>query len=326
MTKAFVFGKFLPFHRGHEQLIRFALRHCDQLTVLVCASDQETVPGPLRQQWIQETFATEPRVRVQLLEYQESELPNTSETSLPVATIWADRFRQLLPNCTLVVTSEPYGELVAARMGIRHVAFDVARRQVPVSATLIRADRQRYWPFLPASVRPYYCRKVVILGAESTGKTTLATELAAHFGATLVLEAARDLIADSNHFTPDDLQQVVAEHTRRIAQAVRGGQALVIIDTDVHITQSYAHLTWGRELAVSPAVYATHRADLYLYLAADVPFVQDGTRLSATERQRLDHSHRQMLQRHNVAPEELSGSWVQRLARAVALVEQLLTQ
>ncbi|WP_262923036.1 AAA family ATPase [Hymenobacter cellulosilyticus] len=222
MIKGFVFGKFLPFHRGHEQLIHFALRHCDRLTVLVCASDLETVPGPLRQAWIQETYATEARVYVQLLEYRESELPNTSETSLPVATVWADLFQQFLPGYSVVVTSEPYGELVAARMGIRHVAFDMARQLVPVSASLIRADRQRYWSFLPVSVRPYYCRKVVVLGAESTGKTTLATQLAAHFAASLVLEAARDLIADSNHFTEEDLQLVVAEHTRRIAQAERG--------------------------------------------------------------------------------------------------------
>lgn len=326
MIKAFVFGKFLPFHHGHEQLIRFALRHCDQLTVLVCASDRETLPGPLRQQWIEETFATDARVGVQLLSYRESELPNTSETSLPVATVWADRFRQLVPGCAVVVTSEPYGELVAARMGIRHVAFDIARQLVPVSASLIRADRQQYWPFLPASVRPHYCRKVVVLGAESTGKTTLATQLAAHFRAALVLEAGRDLIANSNHFTPDDLQRVVAEHTRRIAQAERGDQALVIIDTDVHITQSYARLTWGRELAVEPAVYATHRADLYLYLAPDVPFVQDGTRLAAPAQHHLDQSHRQTLQAHKVAVEELSGSWPQRFEQAVKLVERLLAE
>lgn len=43
MIKAFVFGKFLPFHQGHEHLINFALGHCDQLTVLVCASDRETL-------------------------------------------------------------------------------------------------------------------------------------------------------------------------------------------------------------------------------------------------------------------------------------------
>ncbi|UOQ55531.1 AAA family ATPase [Hymenobacter cellulosivorans] len=326
MTKAFVFGKFLPFHRGHEQLIRFALRHCDQLTVLVCASDLETVPGPLRQRWIQETLAAEPRVTVQLLEYRESELPNTSETSLPVATVWADLFRQLLPECTVVVTSEPYGELVATRMGIRHVAFDVDRQQVPISASLIRADRQQYWDFLPVSVRPYYCRKVVVLGAESTGKTTLAIQLAAHFGASLVLEAARDLIADSNYFTPDDLQQVIAEHTRRIAQAERGPNALVVIDTDVHITQSYARLSWGRELPVPPAVYATQHADLYLYLAADVPFVQDGTRLPAPAQHRLDQSHRQTLRAHQVPVWELGGSWEQRFAQAVRAVEHLLAQ
>ncbi|WP_262923037.1 AAA family ATPase [Hymenobacter cellulosilyticus] len=94
----------------------------------------------------------------------------------------------------------------------------------------------------------------------------------------------------------------------------------------MHITQSYARLTWGQELPVDVGVYATQRADLYLYLAADVPFVQDGTRLAAPEQFRLDLSHRQTLHDHNVPTVELSGSWQQRFERAVALIQQLLAE
>jgi len=326
MTKAFVFGKFLPFHRGHEQLIDFALRHCDQLTVLVCASDRETLPGPVRQGWIEHTYAAEPRVAVQLLEYRESELPNTSQTSQAVSDVWADKFRELLPDQALVVTSEPYGALVAARLGIRHLVFDEARQQVPVSASRIRANLRAHWHFLPASVRPYYCRKVVVLGAESTGKTVLAGRLAAHFRATLVAEAGRDLIADSTSFSRADLLRVAAEHARRIAQAEAGASPLLIIDTDVHVTQSYTRLFFGAELDLAPEIYARNRADLYLYLVPDVPFVQDGTRLPAEYRHRLDDSHRQTLRRHGITVVEISGSWEQRFRRAVGLVEEMLAR
>jgi HTH-type transcriptional repressor of NAD biosynthesis genes len=41
MIKAFVFGKFYPFHKGHEAMINFALSKCDFLSVLVCSSDKE---------------------------------------------------------------------------------------------------------------------------------------------------------------------------------------------------------------------------------------------------------------------------------------------
>ena len=56
MVKGFVFGKFLPFHKGHQAMINFALGHCDFLTVLVCASDKETISGEPRKGWIEKTL------------------------------------------------------------------------------------------------------------------------------------------------------------------------------------------------------------------------------------------------------------------------------
>jgi HTH-type transcriptional repressor of NAD biosynthesis genes len=300
--KAFVFGKFMPFHKGHEQLINFARQHCDHLIVLVCASDQELLPAQVRQAWLRETYAGQENVEIQVLEYLESELPNTSETSLAVSTVWADVFRRLLPECQLVVTSEPYGELVAARMGIRYLLFDVAREVVPISASAIRQNPAAHWQFLPTSVKPYYVCKVVILGAE----------------------AGRDLIASSESFSLADLHAVAQEHARRIQDAQIGPSPLLIIDTDVHITLSYAQLIFGQELPVAPELYALNRANLYLYLSPDVPFVQDGTRLSADDRLRLDGSHRATLQRYKVPVVEISGNWAARLRQATQLVEKLL--
>lgn len=323
-TKAFVFGKFMPFHKGHAELINFARWHCDHLTVLVCSSDQEQLPGPVRQAWLQDTYAADAAVQVQLLEYRESELPNTSETSLAVSDLWAAKFQQVVPECSLLVTSEPYGELVAARMNIQHLPFDVARETVPIAASIIRQNPVAYWRFLPNSVKPYYVRKVVLLGTESTGKTTLATQLAAHFQASLVEEAGRDLITDSTSFSLTDLYGVAQEHARRIAQAQTGPSALVILDTDIYITQSYARLIFGHELAILPEVYAINRADLYLYLAADVPYVQDGGRLPNADRLRLDVSHRETLWHYGITAVEITGTWAQRFQQAVQQIEALL--
>ena len=54
------------------------------------------------------------------------------------------------------------------------------------------------WKFLPDSVRPYFSIKVVVLGTESTGKSTLTERLAKYFNCSSVKEAGRDLIVDSN--------------------------------------------------------------------------------------------------------------------------------
>ncbi|GAB2778495.1 HTH-type transcriptional repressor of NAD biosynthesis genes [Hymenobacter luteus] len=324
MTHAFVFGKFLPFHQGHAALIDFARRHCDYLTVLVCASNHETLPGTLRAQWIQDTYAHCPEVSVQVLDYREEELPNTSVSSEAVAHVWADTFREVVPGVSLVVTSEPYGALVAARMGIRHLDFDRVRAQVPVSATAIRQGMRAQWSYLPAAVQSYYRRTVAILGTESTGKTTLTEQLAAHFGASFVTEAGRDLISDSTSFNRADLLLVADEHARRIAAARTTAGPLLLLDTDIHITQSYAQLTQGAYLPVPAETYVRNRADLYLYLLPDVPFVQDGTRLPAAERLHLDEIHRQTLSDFGIEYKEIGGDWPARFQQAVALIEEML--
>ncbi|QIX62816.1 AAA family ATPase [Hymenobacter sp. BT18] len=326
MTHALVFGKFLPLHRGHLALIDFARRHCDHLTVLVCASDLEQLPGSVRAGWLRETYAAHPEVHVQVLDYRENELPNTSVSSEAVAHAWAERFRQELPTVNLVVTSEPYGEMVAARLGIRFLNFDPARVQVPVSATAIRADLQAHWQYLPGSVQVYYRRTVAILGTESTGKTTLTQQLAAYFGASYVAEAGRDLVAHSTEISRADLLAVASEHARRIAAAQATGGPLLLLDTDVHITQSYTGLLGEDYLELPAELYAINRADLYLYLQADVPLVDDGTRLSQTERLRLDALHRQTLTHFGIQYHEIGGVWPERFAQAVQLIELLLKQ
>lgn len=324
MIKAFVFGKFLPFHKGHEAMIRFAMEHADLLTVLICCSDKENISHHIREKWIRETFHEEEKLRIETFQYLESELPNTSVSSREVSEVWARAFKKLYPGHSLLVTSEPYGEFVAGYMNIRHLCFDQERKLFPVASTFIRRNASEYWNFLPASVKPYFIRKIIILGTESTGKTTLTEKLSAHFKASKVLEAARDIIADSKKFCFEDLHHVAEEHAKKIVQAAGGDCPLVIIDTDVHTTVSYADFVFQKELQVNASVYDQNRADLYLYLKNDVPYIQDGTRLEKKERDLLDLSHRAVLKRYNVPVIEIGGSWEQRLEEAIRIIEDFL--
>lgn len=324
MVKAFVFGKFMPFHKGHEAMMRFALSKCDFLTVLVCASDKETVPGELRQSWISETLADKQNIQVQVFNYIEAELPNSSVSSTAISEVWAKVFKQMLPDHSLLITSEPYGDYVAGFMQIQHLPFDLSKTAVPVSATAVRNNLVKNWQFLPRAVQRHMALKVVILGTESTGKTTLTENLAAYFNCSKVLEAGRDLIPDSNVFSIDDLYLVAREHAKRIDEAASGNSALVIIDTDIHITRSYCKYAFEKELEVSDDIYRSNKAQLYLYLNNDVAYYQDGTRLSKEERDQLDAFHRQVIQEANLPVVEITGSWEERFQQAVEQIRLLL--
>lgn len=324
MVKAFVFGKFLPFHKGHEAMINFALTKCDFLTVLVCCSDKENIPATTRQKWIEKTFETHKNIEVKTFNYSENEFPNTSVSSQEVSKIWSSKFKELFPDYDLVITSEEYGNYVASYMGIEHIPFDIPKQLFPVSATAVRNDLFTNWEFLPDSVKPYFAFKVVILGTESTGKTTLTEQLSQHFNCTSVTEIARDLIDNSNTFEFDDLHLVATEHAKRIDKAILDKSPLIIIDTDIHITKSYANFVFNKVLEVENEIYNSNKGDLYLYLNNDVEYVQDGTRLSEIDRNLLDLSHRKILTQHNIDIVEITGDWEQRFEQAVTIINQTI--
>jgi HTH-type transcriptional regulator, transcriptional repressor of NAD biosynthesis genes len=324
MTKAFVFGKFLPFHKGHEAMINFSLKKCDFLTVLVCCSDKESILCNIRKTWIEKTFENENRIEVRTFNYLESELPNTSEPSKRISEIWANIFKNQFPDYSLLITSEQYGDFVAEFMNIQHIAFDTSKSLFPVSATIIRNNIFANWKFLPDSVKPYFAIKVVLLGTESTGKTTMAQKLSEYFNCTIVLEAGRDIIENSNQFSLEDLHLVANEHSKRINRAASDSSPLIIIDTDIHITKSYSKFIFNKELEVNNDIYNSCKAALYLYLNNDVEYFQDGTRLTKADRNLLDISHRKVLADHNIDIIEITGNWNDRFEKAVGHIRKLL--
>lgn len=325
MIKAFVFGKFLPFHKGHEAMINFALTKCDFLSVLICCSDKENIPDFVRKTWIEKTYVNEKRIEIRTYNYFESELPNSSKSSEKISEIWAVVFKKELPDYSILVTSEPYGEFVAKYMNIKHIPFDPLKKIIPISASFVRDNFFSYWKYLPNSVKTDLALKVVILGTESTGKTMLTEKLSTFYKCSFVSEVGRELIPDSNSFTINDLHFVAQEHAKRIENVVLGESPLVIIDTDIHITKSYSKYTFGEKLEVSEDIYNTNKANLYLYLNNDVEYVQDGTRLSEIERNLLDISHRQVLTEHQIKIVEIKGDWNERFENAVEQINKLVT-
>jgi HTH-type transcriptional regulator, transcriptional repressor of NAD biosynthesis genes len=324
MNKAFIFGKFLPFHKGHEALINFALKKCDFLSVLVCCSDQETIPANVRMNWIMQTFDKQDNLDVKAYNYSEDDFPNTSVSSEEVSAIWAPVFKQYYPDYSSVITSEPYGIYIAQLMNIQHIPFDTDRKLIPISATAIRNDLFGNWKYLPNSVKSYYAIKVVLLGTESTGKTTLTKMLSEHFSCSFVLEAGREIIADSNSFSFKDLHLIAKEHSTRINNAIIGQSPLVIIDTDIHITKSYSRFTFGKEFDPGDDICNSNKASLYLYLNNDAAYFQDGTRLNESERNLLDSSHRQILAENNIVFIEITGNWLDRFKKAVHEIDKII--
>jgi NadR type nicotinamide-nucleotide adenylyltransferase len=132
-------------------------------------------------------------------------------------------------------------------------------------------------------------KRICLHGPESTGKSTLGTRLAAHFGCEVVPEYGRAYC--EAHGTDIGMAELVhiaeAQHAMNRGAAIRAselGAPLVLFDTDPLITEVWAQMMFGQ----SDPWFETFEgyADLYLLLDIDLPFVDDGLRVYAKRDER----------------------------------------
>jgi NadR type nicotinamide-nucleotide adenylyltransferase len=276
MTLGFVVGKFYPPHKGHKHLIDTARRQVDRLVVLLPHHVSQTIPGELRKAWLEEIH---PDCEIHLVP---DELENDPHE-------WAAFTLAHLGRAPDVVfSSEYYGEPFAAAMGSRHVAVDAARAVVPCSGTLIRRAPLDHLHFLEPCVRAYYVRRVVLIGAESTGKTTLAQKLAAEYETQWVAEYGREywekkvaglpMDGPLPAFTDEEFVTIAAEQQRREDAAARMANRVLLCDTNAFATGTWCERYQGHRHPAVDAIGACDRAHLYLLTEPDFPFVQDGFR------------------------------------------------
>jgi NadR type nicotinamide-nucleotide adenylyltransferase len=166
---------------------------------------------------------------------------------------------------------------------------------------------------------------VVLHGPESTGKSTLGVRLAAHYGTRLVPEYGRLYCEVRGSETDaDDLVSIMHGHVALTEaareQAAERGASLIISDTDPLMTAAWAMMGLGQRL---PALDAfTDVGDLYLLMADDIPWVDDGIRLHRTPeaRARFMALSRAELERRAVPWVLVAGDAEQRFNAAVAAI------
>ena len=322
MTRGLAIGKFHPPHRGHKLLIDAAIAGADAVDVVVCDRPGEVPSATLRAEWLREIH---PTARVHVID---------DRYDADDSAVWAAACTALLGYAPDVVfTSEDYGERFAACLGCRHVLVDRARLSVPVSGTAVRADPLAHWDFLEPPVRGYYARRVVLVGAESTGKTTLATDLAAALNTGWVAEYGREhweakiARGDLNFWRPEEFAEIAREQCRREDAAARVCNRVLICDTDAFATRVwYKRYLNGWSPEVDAIAAAHRRPDLYLLTDLATPFEQDGTRDGELIRGWMHQTFVEELTADARPFVAVSGTREQRLATAVAAVRGAMSR
>jgi len=178
---------------------------------------------------------------------------------------------------------------------------------------------------MPPLVRSETVKRVVVIGSESTGKTTLAQNLAEHYGTVWSPEFVR-LYLDEKPVPLDhtDIEPIARGQIELEDRMAREANRLLILDTDLISTRIYAEHYYG--YCPEWIIEAAHdrRADLYLMTDIDVPWVADPQRDRPHLREEMHALFRDSLESRGIPYILIRGNWDERFRTAVNTIDRLL--
>lgn len=273
MTTGLVLGKFAPLHKGHQLLIETARAENDRVIVVIYdAPEITTTTLPVRTGWIKTLY---PDVDVREAWDGPMEVGNTPE----IRKMHEDYLLNFLSgeNISAFYSSEFYGEHVSKAFGASDRRIDSDRSRIPVSATAIRQDAYANRRYLDSVVYRDLIAKVVFLGAPSTGKTTLARELAAAKGTVWAPEYGREYWEKhqtDRRLSLEQLVEIADGHREREDSIVNDANQTMFVDTDATTTYMFSMYYHGaaHPKLIELANQTLRRYDLFFLCETDIPY------------------------------------------------------
>ncbi|RZL64351.1 MAG: transcriptional regulator [Variovorax sp.] len=351
-----VIGKFYPPHAGHQLLIGAAASQCARVTVIAMAASHESIPLAVRMRWLRELHAALPNVVVTgIVDDIPVDYGNDAIWLAHVALMREALAGIDAPPVSAVFTSEPYGEELARHFDAMPVTLDTARLLAPISATRFRNDPSAYWDFIGAPVRADIAWRIVVVGAESTGTTTLSIALAqalrarggAHgltrwvpeYGRALSVEKLASAIAQAQLrgarrpgpedllWPSDEFTHIAATQNAMARDEAAVGGPLLVCDTDAFATAIWHERYVGHRSAAVEAIAEQDRGRLYLLTHHDgVPFEDDGLRDGEAIREWMTKRFADRLADTGRRSVVLHGDRAQRLDAALRAIDALLAE
>jgi NadR type nicotinamide-nucleotide adenylyltransferase len=167
-------------------------------------------------------------------------------------------------------------------------------------------------------------KRIAILGAESTGKSTLAPRLAARYNTLWVPEYLREFVETQQRVPFEDDQLGIARTQRAREDAMAASPAarrFLFCDTTPLMTAVYSRVYWGRVPPALLALEAEHDYAATLVAGLDLPWVPDGLQRESEEvRQRVHECLLAVLRERGIPFTLLEGDLPQRLRQVEALL------
>ncbi|RFU62855.1 multifunctional transcriptional regulator/nicotinamide-nucleotide adenylyltransferase/ribosylnicotinamide kinase NadR [Peribacillus glennii] len=333
-------GKFLPCpHMGHVYAMIQASSMVDELHVIVshdplyekelCDSDGvlDYVPHTMRVRWWVQLTKDMEHVFVHEVYDEQTGSPSDWDKG-------AEAIKKVVGKAiNTVFSSEHSYTPIFHRLypNAEHIVLDPERKTYPISGTALRTKGiLKNWDMVPSVVRPYFVKKVVVVGTESCGKSTMVRNLANLFNTVYVEEFGRnfyDRLGSCEDITiAADYPEIAFEHKRNENRKLKDANRVIFIDTEAIVTQFFSMAYLGIRQPIVDEIAKQQHYDLWLFLEPDVKWVDDGTRSFGEQKKREENNKllKSLLANHGVTYKTISGTYGERLEKAVFYVNRLL--
>ncbi len=285
-THGLTLGKYAPLHKGHQHVIETAVSETDRVTVIIYgAPDVTTIPLTVRANWLRTLY---PQITV----IEAWDGPTAVGDTPEIRQQHEDYILNTLAvrDVTHFYSSEFYGDHMSRALNAVNRQVDARRERVPVSGTQIRANAYANRHFVEPLVYRDLITTVVLLGAPSTGKTTLAAALASAYNTVWMPEYGREYWEThqvERRLTPEQLVDIAKGHIVREDAKLLDANRYLFVDTNAITTYMFAKSYHG---SVHPrltdlAMQAAARYDLVFVCDTDIPYDDTWDRSGEVSRQ-----------------------------------------
>jgi NadR type nicotinamide-nucleotide adenylyltransferase len=168
-------------------------------------------------------------------------------------------------------------------------------------------------------------KRIALIGPESSGKTTLAKELAVHYKTEWVPEFARNYILNlKRKYTYDDVLYCIKQQLATEAEAITIANRFVFADTELILHKIWLWDVYGTYPPELEVEINRRQYDLYLLMAYDLPFETDPVRENPQRRDYFYNLYKQELDKRGFQYKIISGT--KRFENAVKVIDETFTQ
>ena len=327
-------GSFNPLHLGHVNNIITASNLCEKLYVVISVTnDENEIDHRERFMWLKNI--TSEMENVEVFEIFDK---NISKDTYDWETGANDIKEYINKPIDVVFSGDDYkGKERWEKLYPGSEIYYIPRSNINISSTEIRKNPYKYFEYLPSCVKPYYTKKVCIIGTESTGKTTLTRNLAKYFNTMHVEEAGRYICEDAggiDNMQPYHYFEILFKHKQLEKEALKNANKVLIIDTDSLITLYYYQLGFEKrnELNksfedISKGISVLNNYDLYIFLEPDIKWIQDGTRTYGEPEVREENNKKlkKIFDDNGIKYVCVNGDYDNRYQKSKQLIEDLLS-